>query len=117
MRKPSLLSRSAGDRTSSYTHESGHPFLARNLLFKFDSGLGIPEYCLLAMMAPFHDRMPAILPHAIFEPWLNPETKDVAQLKPILIRLPSDEMQAWPVSKDVGNVRNQGEHLIERISG
>jgi hypothetical protein len=26
-----------------------------------------------------------------------------------------DEMQAWPVGKAVGNVRNQGPQLMERI--
>jgi putative SOS response-associated peptidase YedK len=67
------------------------------------------------MMAPFHDRMPVILPHAMFEPWLDPSLKDPEIVKPILMQYPSDEMRAWRVNKDIGNVRNQGKYLTEQI--
>ena len=66
-----------------------------------------------SMMAKFHDRMPVILPHAMLEPWLDPSIKNPEQLKPILGQLPSNELQEWSVSRDVGNVRNQGEYLME----
>ena len=33
---------------------------------------------------------------------------DVPAMETLLTQFPSDEMQAWAVSKDVGNVRNQG---------
>ena len=62
----------------------------------------------MAALAPFHDRMPVILPEAMLDPWLDPDIKDAAALKPILGQLPSEEMQAWPVSKD---------GLVTRICG
>lgn len=68
------------------------------------------------MMARLHDRMPVILPHAMISPWLDPEIKDVDALQPILDQYPPDDMQDWEVSKDVGNVRNQGEYLIEPVT-
>jgi putative SOS response-associated peptidase YedK len=67
------------------------------------------------MMAPFHDRMPVILPHALIDHWFDPAKSSTEDLLPILGQYPSDEMQAWPVSTEVGNVRNQGERLIEPI--
>lgn len=68
-----------------------------------------------ALMLSYRDRMPVILPHPMLTPWLDPEMKDTAKLKPILGQFPSDEMQAWAVNKDVGNVRNQGEYLAEPV--
>ncbi|WP_010587891.1 SOS response-associated peptidase, partial [Schlesneria paludicola] len=68
------------------------------------------------MMEPLHDRMPVILTHALVDPWLDPAINDPAAIQPMLEHFPADEMQAWPVSKDVGNVRNQGERLIEAIT-
>lgn len=69
-----------------------------------------------AMMARLHDRMPVILPHAMVATWLDPAIKDVDKLQPILDQYPAGEMQDWEVSKDVGNVRNQGAYLIEPLS-
>lgn len=65
------------------------------------------------MMAPFHDRMPVILPLAMIEPWLDPQKTTAGELQPLLSQYPSHHMRAWPVSIDVGNVRNQGSYLIE----
>jgi putative SOS response-associated peptidase YedK len=70
-----------------------------------------------SLMVQFHDRMPVILPAAMLGPWLDPTVKDVAKLKPILAQLPVDQMQEWSVTRDVGNVRSQGDYLIEPIAG
>ena len=67
-------------------------------------------------MLKLHDRMPVILPNATIAPWLDPAIKDPVALKPILAQLPPDQLQEWPVSKDVGNVRNQGEYLAEPLA-
>jgi putative SOS response-associated peptidase YedK len=67
-------------------------------------------------MISFHDRMPVILPDAMIGPWLDPENKTPDKLKPILAQFPAADMQEWPVSKDVGNVRNQDEHLMQPIT-
>jgi putative SOS response-associated peptidase YedK len=68
-----------------------------------------------SMMARLHDRMPVILPHAMIEPWLDPAIKEMGRLQSILDQYPAGEMRDWEVSKDVGNVRNQGEYLIEPV--
>ena len=42
---------------------------------------------------------------------------DPAQLPVDLLRpYPAEEMKAWPVSRDVGNVRNNRPELIEPIT-
>ncbi len=68
------------------------------------------------MMSELHDRMPVILPRPIVDHWLDPTVNDVDELKPMLRQFPADEMQAWPVGKVVGNVRNQGPELMERVA-
>jgi len=71
----------------------------------------------LAIMLLIHDRMPVILQRPIVDHWLDPDVSDPGELKPMLTQYPSDEMQAWPVGKAVGNARNQGPQLMERIDG
>lgn len=69
-----------------------------------------------SLMSELHDRMPVILQHAMIGPWLDPKSTTAEMLKPILTQLSANEMQRWPVARDVGNVRNQGHHLIEEIA-
>lgn len=70
-----------------------------------------------SMMARLHDRMPVILPQAMIGPWLDSKLNDAEKVKPLLAQFPADEMQEWPVSRDVGNVRNQREDLIDPVIG
>ncbi|HEY0984838.1 SOS response-associated peptidase [Schlesneria sp.] len=67
------------------------------------------------MMSELHDRMPVILTDDQIAPWLDTSIKDVPAVETLLTQFPSDEMQFWAVSKEVGNVRNQGEELMEAI--
>lgn len=69
-----------------------------------------------AMMSELHDRMPVILPRALFDHWLNPSVNEADELKPMLLQFPGDEMQCWPIGKAVGNVRNQGPELMEPVA-
>jgi putative SOS response-associated peptidase YedK len=46
---------------------------------------------------------------------LDPGTTDKDLLQSILTPYPSEHMLAYPVSNAVGNVRNQGPELIEKI--
>ncbi|MNR18138.1 putative SOS response-associated peptidase YedK [compost metagenome] len=68
------------------------------------------------MMKEIHDRMPVILPRDQEAAWLNRETKDINQLRPLLQPYPTQLMMAYPVSSRVGNVRNDDEQCIEPIS-
>ncbi len=105
------------------TLRSGEPMAMAGLWETWRSPDGEPlQSCTIcttaanSLMIPFHDRMPVILPHAMIEPWLDPAVTDTAKLKPILGQFAADEMQAWPVSRDVGNVRNQGAYLADPIA-
>jgi putative SOS response-associated peptidase YedK len=61
-----------------------------------------------------HDRMPVILHRRDYERWLAPA--DPAQLPVDLLRpFPAEDMKAWRVSNDVGNVRNNRPELAEPL--
>jgi len=101
--------------------KSGDQMAFAGLWETWNSPEGLIDSCTIctteanAMMSRLHDRMPVILPRAIVDPWLRPAVSDGDELKPMLSQFPSDEMQAWPVAKAVGNVRNQGPQLMEPI--
>lgn len=65
------------------------------------------------LMAPIHDRMPAILGPSEAEQWLRlPDVEDaLALLRPY----PAEFMTAYPVPAAVGNVRNDSPELIEAV--
>jgi len=63
------------------------------------------------LMAPIHNRMPAILPRAHWDAWLDPAAQ-VRELQPLLVPYPADLMRAHPVSPAVGHVHNDGPELI-----
>jgi putative SOS response-associated peptidase YedK len=59
-----------------------------------------------SLMKPIHDRMPVLIGKENEQSWLDPGIKDPAILESFLTPYPSDEMNAYPVSKIVGNVKN-----------
>ncbi len=63
------------------------------------------------LMAPIHNRMPAILPPDEEERWLNPDEKETDRLLALLKPYPAEMMTATPVSRAVNNVRNEGPAL------
>jgi putative SOS response-associated peptidase YedK len=63
------------------------------------------------LCAPIHNRMPVILAPEDWPRWLgSPDDR-----KPLLRSFPAEQMECWSVGKAVGNVRNEGPQLIERI--
>jgi putative SOS response-associated peptidase YedK len=69
-----------------------------------------------ALVAPIHDRMPAILPEAAWPLWLGEAPADRAALTAILERpYPAERMRAYPVSVKVNNVRNDEPALLEPV--
>lgn len=66
-------------------------------------------------MARIHDRMPVILPPESWDEWLSPEQQDVAKLQRLLVPAPSALTAMHPVSTEVNNVRNNGEHLTREV--
>jgi putative SOS response-associated peptidase YedK len=63
-------------------------------------------------MAPIHPRMPAIPVPRDYERWLAPA--DPMRLPIDLLRpFDSEQLKAWKVSTDVGNVHNDRPDLID----
>ncbi|GIP41167.1 putative SOS response-associated peptidase YoqW [Paenibacillus sp. J31TS4] len=59
-----------------------------------------------ALVEPVHNRMPVILDPTNEAAWLDKALRDPAVLQPMLAPYPAEEMTAYPVSPDVGNVKN-----------
>lgn len=66
-----------------------------------------------ALTSTIHNRMPVILDPDDYGAWLDPGTSDRDALQAMLRPFVADEMQAFPVSREVNNPRNQGPALIE----
>jgi len=66
------------------------------------------------LMEPIHNRMPVILAMKDYERWLEPGDP---QRPPVDLLRPYDaeQMKAWKVSTDVGNVWNNNPSLIEPL--
>ena len=61
------------------------------------------------LMSGIHNRMPVILGDEGRERWLDLDADPAEVLKPC----PSDWLEAYPVDKRVGNVRNNDGALID----
>ncbi len=66
-------------------------------------------------MSELHDRMPVILPRSAWDQWLSPEETDVELIGKLLVPAPSELITFHPVSTEVNNARNKGEHLVDEI--
>ena len=66
------------------------------------------------LSARIHDRMPVILAPNDFDPWLYPGI-ETEKLKALFEPYPARAMTAYPVSRAVGNVRNDEPELVEPI--
>ena len=70
-----------------------------------------------AVVGPIHDRMPVILPPAVWDTWLDQSNQDADALAKLLVPAPDDLLEAYPVGFDVSNVRNNGDHLVTPLEG
>ena len=68
------------------------------------------------LIKDIHDRMPVILKPDDFELWLEPEVRDLESLKHLLAPYPLDDLEAYPVTKAVGDPRASGPELLEPTS-
>lgn len=55
-----------------------------------------------ALIAPLHDRMPVILPEAVYALWLEPGEVPPARLQPLLAPYPAEALTAYPVNDPMG---------------
>ena len=79
-----------------------------------DSGLRYETVILTTkankLMAPFHDRMPVIVPPRLLQDWLNPYLSFPKHWA--LPAFPAQNMAARPVSKGLNSVANEGPELL-----
>lgn len=63
-----------------------------------------------------HDRQPVVLEPETWDRWLDPDLQDRDELEGMLHAGPPGVLRHWPVSRDVGNVRNDGPDLVEPVA-
>ncbi len=63
-----------------------------------------------------HDRMPLLVERERFSAWLDPTVSSAEDLTRLLVPAAPGRLEAYPVSTEVNNVRNNGAHLVEPIS-
>ena len=68
-----------------------------------------------SLMAPIHNRMPAILDPADEALWLDPEVSQPDAVLGCLHPYPNDALVAYPVPLAVSNPRHEGPHLISPL--
>ena len=66
------------------------------------------------LMKPIHDRMPVILDPADWDTWLDPDT-DLDTLQSLLVPAPAADLEAYPISTRVNNVRNDSPELLDPL--
>ena len=66
-------------------------------------------------MSQIHDRMPVILPSAMWDMWLDPANQQIDVLSSLLVPAPEHLLEMHEVATDVNNVRNKGPHLTDPL--
>lgn len=67
------------------------------------------------LIRPLHNRMPVILRPKDYELWLDPKVQQAEALQPLLSAYPSEEMDAYAVSRFVNSPKNDDPRCIERL--
>lgn len=67
-----------------------------------------------ALVRAVHDRQPFIIQRSDQEAWLSHDLTDTTKIFELLKRPEGGQIKGYRVGKAVGNVRNQGPHLIRR---
>jgi putative SOS response-associated peptidase YedK len=66
---------------------------------------------------PIHNRQPVVLERDTWEHWLDPEVTDREELEPLLKPNKEGTLVHYPVTRDVGYIRNDGPELVQEIAG
>jgi putative SOS response-associated peptidase YedK len=62
-----------------------------------------------------HDRMPLLVEKERYDAWLDPRVSDTDTLLGLLVPAAPGRLEAYPVSRAVNSVKNNGPHLMERV--
>ena len=109
-----------GFKTPMYiTLKNGEPFAFAGLWdqWKSPDGQQVRSCTIITtepndVLAPIHNRMPAILLPGAYEDWLNPDMRDEQALSHWLAPYPAEEMTARAVSRQVNDPKREGPELI-----
>jgi putative SOS response-associated peptidase YedK len=105
-----------------FTRADGEPVVMAGLreYWKGDDGTVLRTATIITTEAgpdmPIHNRQPVVLEHDNWDHWLDPDVTDREELEPLLVPTVAGTLVHHPVSKDVGNVRNDGPELVEAIA-
>lgn len=98
---------------------SGEPFAFAGLWEMWQTAEDFILSCTIITTAPneltaqIHNRMPVILPHEVYERWLDPAERSPDDLNGLLKPYPAELMTAYPVAKLVNSPKNDSPDLIE----
>jgi putative SOS response-associated peptidase YedK len=109
-----------GSKTPMYiTLKNGDPFAFAGLWdqWKSPDGQQVRSCTIITtepndVLAPIHNRMPAILLPGAYEDWLNPDLRDDQALSHWLAPYPAEEMTARAVSRLVNDPKHDSPELI-----
>jgi putative SOS response-associated peptidase YedK len=109
-----------GPKQPFFIHRTDGHSLAMAGLYEFwkDGDDWLVTTCVLTTDAPdglgrIHDRMPLLVPEQNWGAWLDPVHAPTADLT---VPAMSTGLQAYPVSTQVNNVRNNGRQLLDPIA-
>lgn len=66
--------------------------------------------------ASIHDRMPVILNPNKVELWLNPELQDRARIETLMMDLPQEDFEIYPVTEQMNSPKFQGRGCIKKLA-
>lgn len=112
-----------GGKLPHYIHGSdGSPLALAGLWASWKDGSGTRlTTCSIVttrpndLVAPIHDRMPAVLSPDAWERWLDPALDDLNALASMLGPAPDGSLSAFPVSTLVNDVKNDYPDLVEPL--
>ncbi len=67
-------------------------------------------------LGQIHDRMPLLVEPDRYAAWLDPTVSSAEQLAGLLVPAAPGRLEAYPVSTEVNNVRNNGAELVEPVA-
>ena len=68
------------------------------------------------LVGEVHHRMPVILPPETYDLWLDPAVREAEQLLSVLGPYPTEDMEAYPVSRRVNNPSNDEPGCVESVA-
>lgn len=109
--------RSDGDKATFYFHSATRDALALAGIYQINRD-GDMQCCLITteankVMAPIHNRMPALIPQEAMQDWLQSE--DTHVIDALMQPAADDSISAVEVSSYVNNAKNEGEKCIKPL--